>query len=1692
MIRFEGLHEPLRPFADENYRTNLGKQLSKLPGDVLPHARALLYLDQDGSPISPENLDSSDEKAATTLGEGAADTRRQVLELLLPKLVDDLEDGLEMLLMTFPRPLPHRFAKPVSMLQLKASGDYEYEMEPMTALRNLYTMLPPFNPDAAWVAGYGDWIWCGRGVGVTLAAAMNRKDDTAGEVAQILRAAVKNEHELAQLTRETAQALLLSDDPENWEFLAEHLAKCDAEDDLVAYVMGAMKTPRPESFAKMLRVIVENDLHKDADMLNEFGEWLNMEDASEDELESAVVKLLPLIEDEKQREKALKGDDAEAAYLALWAWPIDDIETAFSHAAELLKDSRPEHRFAAGYMLLPFASGATSWGQFRPAAELLLQHLSDEDDRIAALALESMSSFGSWVLQDVRKGKESVAHLAGPGVYDDLQKLLDRAPKKATTLESPIWPWRKLQLSVDEVIWRMTAALGQRSASELAPLYSQMKNDMRADWLEAMRHEPDWSAEACQMVAKAATEKKKDVAEAAMEAIDKHGVPADQVDQFAPMFESKSSDLRKALLRGFMKLDDQLVIASAENLLGEKKAPLRTAGLELLRQLVERSRSKGDAQRAGKAFSDSAKKLTNDEQRHLDVILAGYEGGAAAADENESAAADQPATADTPGNKEKAAPTPASNVAPSFDNALGLIDENQLVMPAPEPLQPAKVDLVTKATIALLKSIDELVEKHCQREVEFFDREDGIEIMPLEDASGYDFINTASVTGQFKAEDVPLMEMWQSWYDNRPKACRDDDSLEIVRALAAVSYRNPPRPRQDKWYRKLAETVLPKPGELDLKHRRPIEGILHCVFLANRPDGADALIVNAAEAVYTMVPLDEAAPKEYWDDFRIAAVGELSAWPGMGRFAPSPKLDDALFAVRWRVERWLTHPLDQKGNPHEAYEQREVSLWELAEGQKRGLVDEAVILQRLCTGTHYLNGLCHVLEKRDAVAHEYPMLAEAADKVRRRIVELELARGLEAGPSTRGAVSLVYAGDAETLLDIVDAMDSVELLQEVESPSEDMSRDESFTWMIQHTWPNRDQTPEKFAKMVKARNSNLDELEKISIAVPRWVDHVEAALGRDGRSDAVWWVHAHAREAHIDNEELDREIGRRSMIDPEDLSEGTVDVAWFDRFYQKLGDKHWKEVVKSAKFAKRGSDYKRPLLFAEAILGELDEQELITQIQKKRKQDAVRSLGLIPLPEKPKDREAAIAARYDVFQEFLRTGKKFGSQRRENEALAVSIGMANLARTAGYADPMRLQWEMETKAVADLAEGPQEVKVDDLAVSLSIDDQGQPQLAVMRGKKSLKSIPAKMKKNEQIAEVIDREKQLKKTGPRIRKTLEQAMIRKETFSQGELRGMMKHPIIRGMARGLVFIGEGIAGYPVDDGQGLIDHSGKIEPIKKDEPLRIAHPFDLHQSGDWERWQHDCFARERIQPFKQVFRELYLPTQKELESKAVSTGRYADLPVDPDKAAALLKSRGWVGYEIECVEKTDHATRITATLGNHTSRRSLFDSSGDDARTVGAVQFYKRGEYKDIPLAEVRPVLFSEIMRDLDLATSVAAASGRAESSAATMQMRAALVRETAELLGLGNVTLDDHRVRITGQLSSYTVHLGSGVIHQASGAAVVILADPADRKEKLFLPFADDDKITAEIIAKVLLLAADEKIKDKDILAQISTPKATS
>jgi hypothetical protein len=165
------------------------------------------------------------------------------------------------------------------------------------------------------------------------------------------------------------------------------------------------------------------------------------------------------------------------------------------------------------------------------------------------------------------------------------------------------------------------------------------------------------------------------------------------------------------------------------------------------------------------------------------------------------------------------------------------------------------------------------------------------------------------------------------------------------------------------------------------------------------------------------------------------------------------------------------------------------------------------------------------------------------------------------------------------------------------------------------------------------------------------------------------------------------------------------------------------------------------------------------------------------------------------------------------------------------------------------------------------------------------------------------------------------------------------------------------------------------------------------------------------------------------------------------------------------------------------------SPGDiEAPTLESIVFTYRDSDKIALLTDIPPILFSEVMRDIDLVVSVAHIGGvDPGTSASTIEMRIAIASELLSLLKIENVTFKSAHAMIKGTFGEYTIHMGSGVVHQMGAGMIPVLAIQSGQRGRIFLPFADNDPRTAEIMSKILLFAEDKKIKDVAILANIKT-----
>lgn len=1499
-------------------------------------------------------------------------------------------------------------------------------------LGDLLDVFAPYEQDAAWFAvwtGHFQFPWRTHAMGRLLADVIDAGGAQGDQVLGILQSAARGEHEIAVFDRYVVRALATSSRPEAWACLEDLVLRAQREEGLRQVVFETVDEAHPECFRRMLALVAEHGLARFSAVARATDVWLGMAWDSEaaKHVDAIAERLSRWIPDTAARRAALGSDSGEDVYLALFAEALEDALSAAELARPLLAHANAEVRFAAVYLLDEL--GHT------PAKSVLTAALEDPDRRVAARAIDSIAA-----------GAE--CEPAVPDLFERLEAQLARWPARATKEPAILWPWCVQELDRGRIGRAMLEALGERSFARFEPHLSVLDVPGRVALARATekRHGAATS-DARAIVVRLLGDASPDVRSHALKALKQSPLQRGEDEVCEALLARKADDLRLGVLGLLFALDDDRVRTSVERLLASGNAEQRAGGLELLRRLHEARRMKDWCRERAAAYRAAAGERSAAETAQFDAILA------------------------------------EERPAYSLDDALGLSPPSART-PIATP-QRRRVELVTRATRELLVALDALVAQHAATSI-------AIE-------SPYDHHRTETTLGELRTWAVvrpadgdraasraamPLREVFEAFWSARPATMRDTDGLEGVRALVHSRLRKPWRESAG-WFDRVrtffGSTDLPQLAFAD-----PCCAYLGWFLYLEPPARARAFVLDALEEHSARLPADARHAAGALELQLVRELREIAVrlWNDTRDAWSAEEV-----ARLWNLQRFFVE--------HRITDADDIGIWSTA--LEHGVAKDADLLAHFLHAPYETKpgeydrhpgpGALDSLSGQRTYRGEAipPRMLALVQRVRERLIEIELARG--EAPTVGSSIGLRWTGGLDVLVRTSRALQGGSLRRGMTAywSSAQTSREESLSRIAQRTRPAAEDTLERFSSVLPPDVVGEERLLEIALFAPQWCRHVEHALGWAGLSEGVWWMHAHTKDAKWSVDKELRELwsaqtSERTPLSSADLLDGAVDVDWFARVRAALGDERVLALLALAKFTSSGTGHTRAKLFASALLGEVTSAALLERVRAKRHLDSVRALGLVPLPTEELERAAEVLARYLAVQEFVRGSKEFGSARQASEKRAASIGLENLARTAGYADPVRLEWAMERAALGELARGSVRATAGEVDVELSIDADGDAVLVATKKGKVLKSLPPAAKKDAAVKPLVDQAGALAKQKQRMRASLESAMIRGDVFTGAELAELFEHPVLAPMLARLVLCGDGKCGVPVQSGRVLRGPDGAETPLDSTTRLRIAHPVDLLASGAWPAWQRDALRREVVQPFKQLFRELYVLTDAEREER-VRSRRYAGHQVRPRQAMALLGTRGWVWNAEEGARRVDHASGLAASIE---FLHAPFTPAEVEGLTIETIVFTRRGEQVPLPLESIPPRLLSEVLRDVDLVVSVANRSGvDPEASASSIEARAALVRETCALLGLPNVAIDGRRAVIDGRLGRYTLHLGSGVVHKLPGGHLCIVPVHAQHRGRVFLPFADDDPKTAEILSKVLLLARDGEIKDPTILEQI-------
>lgn len=704
---------------------------------------------------------------------------------------------------------------------------------------------------------------------------------------------------------------------------------------------------------------------------------------------------------------------------------------------------------------------------------------------------------------------------------------------------------------------------------------------------------------------------------------------------------------------------------------------------------------------------------------------------------------------------------------------------------------------------------------------------------------------------------------------------------------------------------------------------------------------------------------------------------------------------------------------------------------------------------------------------------DYPCIKTVTDNVVERVIEIEMKRGDTQTEVSEMANGIKVHYGIDHFVNILLALGK-ETFARGYLWGSTYTKKEVLSSLLKTCLPNEDDTFVKFKKAVKDKISDERLIEAVMYA-PAWSDYLENYLSWKGIKSAIWYFHAHTSES-VSSEEQS-EIAPFSPISRVDFQDGAFDINWFNKTYKDLGEKRFALFYDSSKYISGGSAHRRGQMFADAVLGKLKARDLEKEIMDKRNKDKLLSYGLIPLGKNP---EEEALKRYEFIHKFIKSSKEFGAQRRESEKKASNISLGNLARNLVYEDINIFTWKMETLKLETISVYFKEIKIEEYTVVLEVGGDGASEILVKKDDKILKSIPPKIKKDKYLLELNEVKKSLKDQYSRARISFENAMVLRSEFHWKEIKALINHPVINGVMKKLVFMSGKKSGFVIE--KGLINYAGKTSSMKDNDIIVVAHSYDMKEARVWSDYQKYLFDNQLIQPFKQIFRELYTINEDEKSEKTISR-RYAGHQIQPQKTVALLKSRGWNIYHNEGLQKVNFKENVIARMY---ATADWFSPADIEAPTLETVEFLNRETRENIEFSKLNPILFSEVMRDVDLVVSIAHVGGvDPETSHSTVEMRRVLVGETIRLMKLSNVNIDGNFAKIKGKLGEYNVHLGSGMIQMIGSGSISILAVQSQHRGRIFLPFLDEDPRTAEIVSKIELLANDNKIKDPMILSQI-------
>ena len=1482
----------------------------------------------------------------------------------------------------------------------------------------------------------------------------------------------------------TLAAIFVSENKFLVEMAGKLLLAAQRQEGLRQQICETIDEGSQENFEYMFKIIYDNDLIRFSSVKRALGVWTGLLSQNYNTPEAVGKKELEiinkLIDNPKYADELLKSDDNVEVYLALWYKASQDVKFALEAVQELLKVSKLHTKLLVAYNLEIFQDIKYQ----RTVAKDIIKEYSKKDDndflKIVACYWEHLS-YNSYTNASIKtnRGLFDTTDEAKE-FFEILKKVFVLIDGKDKGFNPIIFPWVSRYIykhNIASLLFTIAISYPELNLkNEVFTYFKAIEPYSRSAYLKSLFNKPENKDEELLVVKMLADT---NVTNEANKIIRANNLASKYAKEIEDILRLKTADIRKNAIGLILSLESSQLLETTENLLKDKNENKRLAGLDILTKVKDKP---DFAKEKIEKIVATIKEPTDPEKILIDALVGKVE------TTESSDLYDKTYKFELP-YEVKEVKKLSKNVKKNKDGVYIL-----------EKSIDAK-DIFTKTEdelFELVKKFNALIVNNGTHEyTNAYTGEKTLlrnEFLPIVKRANYYY----SVDEHL--DEYPLADTWREFYKNEIK----DFSTLYQLYLLTQSHL-----RIENFNNVINKILHTTPGII-------LKKIIHHFKTFSNNEIMEKI-------VYLLYKEYKEENKEYLFETSKAFFIELLKENPANLVHKRNKNEnynsifDLEYSIPTIVFRTLSEYYDEKTftenlilklnfeNKIAIYKLREnfYSLLEIANAVELGLVEKDLLIKSIFSkniddmSTNFSNlynflGIKHPNryyyynnEEVEKIKNSWnynnavKVLKKYGLEVVNYVVDNELKRGDSKTKYSKLINSINRIEGLDYLIKILQALGNEKLVRNEYWYGDNTSKKEVLSHLLKVCFPGEKDDLKTFKDKLKKINIPEERLVEVAMYSSQWIELIDKFLKWKGFTSGCYYFQAHMSDVSKDKEGI---IAKYSPISIEDFQAGAFDIDWFKDAYKQLGKEHFDILYESAKYITDGAKHSRARKFADAVLGNMKVKDVEKEISAKRNKDLVASYSLIPLA-KNKIKDAL--SRYKFLQNFLKESKQFGAQRRASEAKAFEVSLENLSRNMGYSDVTRLTWAMESEMMTEMKKYFDPKKIQDYSVYIEIDELGQSSIKYEKDRKVLKSLPTKIKTEKYIEEIKEVHKNLKEQYSRSRKMLEQSMEDGVEFYAYEIKTLSANPVVAPLIKDLVFKVDNILGYYEDNKLMGFDKKSKkvtlIENIDKDVLLTIAHPFDLFNSKQWPLYQQDILGREVKQVFKQVFRELYIKTKDEL--KMDKSRRYAGHQIQPSKTVALLKTRRWIVDDYEGLQKVYYKENIIAKMYAMTD---WYSPAEVEAPTIEDIVFYDRKTFELMTIEDVPDLIFSEVMRDIDLVVSVAHVGDvDPEASQSTIEMRKAIIEFNAKLFKLKNITFTESHALIKGTRAEYSIHLGSGLIHQKAGATIEVLPVHSQHRGRIFLPFIDEDPKTAEIMSKVLLFAQDEKIKDIFILEQI-------